>query len=102
RDDPERRRARSSGRSTAQRKRFHPRPVRAADESRAVVHRSGEESAEARRGVEMNANTTKALFRDALFQVLDNKVFRILVDVVVLMVLPTFLIGAHDDSLVVL
>jgi ABC-type transport system involved in multi-copper enzyme maturation permease subunit len=50
----------------------------------------------------MNANTTKALFKDALYQVFDNRVFRILVVIVACFVLPTFLIAAREDELVVL
>ena len=50
----------------------------------------------------MNANITRALFSDALAQVLDNKVFRLLVVLVGIMVLPTFLIGLQEDSVVIL
>jgi len=50
----------------------------------------------------VNANVRKALFADALAQVLDNKVFRLLVGLVVLMVLPTFLIGLREDRIVIL
>lgn len=50
----------------------------------------------------MNAQVVRALFRDALYQVLDNKVFRILVGVVGLLVALTFVIGARDDALVLL
>ena len=48
----------------------------------------------------MNRNTFAALFRDALYQVLDNRVFRILAVLVVGLVAATFLIGARDDGLV--
>lgn len=47
----------------------------------------------------MNANITKALFRDAMAQVVDNRVFRILFVVLCVMVLPTFLIGAREERL---
>ena len=50
----------------------------------------------------MNSQTFTALFRDALYQVLDNKVFRVLAVVVVGMVAATFLIGAREDGLVIL
>lgn len=50
----------------------------------------------------MNGQVLQALFRDALYQVLDNKVFRILAGVVLSLVLATFLIGARDDALVLL
>jgi ABC-type transport system involved in multi-copper enzyme maturation permease subunit len=50
----------------------------------------------------MNAEVVKALFLDALYQVLDNKVFRILAGVVLALVLATFLVGARDDALVLL
>lgn len=48
------------------------------------------------------SETTKALFKDALYQVLDNKVFRLLAVLIVFMVLPTFLIAAREEELVVL
>jgi ABC-type transport system involved in multi-copper enzyme maturation permease subunit len=48
------------------------------------------------------SETTKALFKDALFQVLDNKVFRLLVILGAVLVLPTFLIAAKPEELVVL
>ena len=50
----------------------------------------------------MNANIAKALLRDALYQVLDNKVFRILVLLVLVLVGLTFLIGARPEELVIL
>lgn len=50
----------------------------------------------------MNANIARALLADALAQVLDNRVFRLLVVLVVVMVLPTFLIGLREDSVVIL
>ncbi len=42
---------------------------------------------------------TKALLEDAFLQILDNTVFRILVAVVILMVLPTFLVGATPEGI---
>lgn len=48
----------------------------------------------------MNSNTFGALFRDALYQVLDNKVFRILAVMVIGLVACTFLIGAREEGLV--
>lgn len=48
------------------------------------------------------SETTKALFKDALYQVLDSKVFRLLAILVVVLVLPTFLIAAKSDRLVLL
>lgn len=44
----------------------------------------------------MNAPIVQALVLDAWQQVLDNKVFRLLVGVAVLLVAPTFLIGFHS------
>ncbi len=48
------------------------------------------------------SETTKALFKDALYQVLDNKVFRLLAILILFLVLPTFLIAAKPDALVIL
>lgn len=45
------------------------------------------------------SETSKALFKDALYQVLDNKVFRLLVILVLVLVLPTFLIAAKPEQL---
>ncbi|MEO6709023.1 MAG: hypothetical protein ABIP42_05550, partial [Planctomycetota bacterium] len=47
------------------------------------------------------SETTKALFKDALYQVLDNRVFRLLVILVAVLILPTFLIAAKPEELVV-
>jgi len=47
------------------------------------------------------SETTKALFKDALYQVLDNRIFRLLVILVGVLVLPTFLIAAKPEELVV-
>ncbi len=44
----------------------------------------------------MNAPILQALVLDAWQQVLDNKVFRLLVGVAILLVAPTFLIGFHS------
>jgi ABC-type transport system involved in multi-copper enzyme maturation permease subunit len=50
----------------------------------------------------LNSNTFGALFRDALYQVLDDKVFRVLAVIVLGLVAATFLIGAREDGLVIL
>jgi ABC-type transport system involved in multi-copper enzyme maturation permease subunit len=50
----------------------------------------------------LNRQVVEALFRDALYQVLDNKVFRILSGVVLSFVLATFLVGAREDALTLL
>jgi ABC-type transport system involved in multi-copper enzyme maturation permease subunit len=50
----------------------------------------------------VNANTFGALFRDALYQVLDDKVFRVLAVVVLGLVAATFVIGAREQGLVLL
>jgi ABC-type transport system involved in multi-copper enzyme maturation permease subunit len=50
----------------------------------------------------LNANTFGALFRDALYQVLDNKVFRVLAVTVCGLVVATFLVGAREESIVLL
>ena len=47
----------------------------------------------------MNANIFAALFQDSLQQVLDNRVFRLLVIMTICMVAPTFLIGFHQDHI---
>ena len=47
----------------------------------------------------MNASILRALFEDSLQQVLDNRVFRLLVILTICMVAPTFLIGFHDDHI---
>jgi len=47
----------------------------------------------------MNANIFQALFQDSLQQVLDNRVFRLLVILTICMVAPTFLIGFHQDHI---
>ncbi|MBK7643137.1 MAG: ABC transporter permease [Planctomycetes bacterium] len=46
--------------------------------------------------------TVRALFLDAYYQVLDNKVFRILVVLVIVLVLPTFVFGAREEGFVIL
>ena len=50
----------------------------------------------------MNLPMARALFMDALYQVLDNKVFRILGGLCLFMVLCTFAIGARSEELVIL
>lgn len=50
----------------------------------------------------MNANVVRALYKDALAQVIDNRVFRILVVLLLVFVVPTFLIGAREEELVVM
>lgn len=50
----------------------------------------------------MNASTMRALLEDAFYQVLDNKIFRLLLVLVLLIVAPTFLIGFREDSVQVL
>ena len=50
----------------------------------------------------MNPNTFKALGRDALYQVLDNSVFRILVGLTTIPILLTFLIGFRETEIVFL
>ena len=50
----------------------------------------------------MNKPILRALFLDAYYQVLDNKVFRLLALLVVLLVLPTFVLGAREQGLVIL
>ncbi|MCC6406711.1 MAG: ABC transporter permease subunit, partial [Planctomycetes bacterium] len=50
----------------------------------------------------MNSNVVRALFRDAYAQVIDNRVFRILLVILGVLVLPTFVIGARPEHLTVL
>lgn len=50
----------------------------------------------------MNRSERRALFDDALYQVLDNMVFRILAVLIVLLVVPTFLFGFREDQIVFL
>ncbi|MDZ4772112.1 MAG: ABC transporter permease [Planctomycetota bacterium] len=50
----------------------------------------------------MNAHTSKALLQDAFYQVLDNKVFRILVILSICLIAPTFLIAFKPTELDVL
>ena len=50
----------------------------------------------------MNSNIFIALFQDSLQQVLDNRVFRLLVIFTICMVAPTFLIGFHSDHITLL
>ena len=50
----------------------------------------------------MNATATKALLLDAVFQVLDNWVFRILVVIGSILVLSTFAFGFREEEIVLL
>jgi ABC-type transport system involved in multi-copper enzyme maturation permease subunit len=50
----------------------------------------------------VNRHIAKALLDDAFYQVLDNKVFRLLVILSIGLVLPTFLIGFREDGIHVL
>lgn len=50
----------------------------------------------------MNAHTAKALVQDAYYQVLDNKVFRLLVILSICLIAPTFLIAFRPDGIDVL
>jgi ABC-type transport system involved in multi-copper enzyme maturation permease subunit len=50
----------------------------------------------------VNGNIAIALLRDAFAQVVDNLVFRIMMVLLLLMVLPAFLISVQDDRFVVL
>ncbi len=50
----------------------------------------------------MNAAMMRALALDAFYQVLDNKVFRVLMILVLVPVLVTFLVGFRDDGVVLL
>lgn len=50
----------------------------------------------------MSSQVYRALFKDALYQVLDNRVFRLLAVLTLVLVLPTFLIAAKEDSVVLL
>jgi len=50
----------------------------------------------------VNAPTARALLEDTFYQVLDNKIFRLLLAVVLLIVAPTFLIGFRENSVQVL
>ena len=48
----------------------------------------------------MNAHAVKALFFDALYQILDNWVFRILTVLGGMLVLATFLVGFRETEIV--
>jgi ABC-type transport system involved in multi-copper enzyme maturation permease subunit len=50
----------------------------------------------------VNAPTMRALLEDAFYQVLDNKIFRLLLLLVLVIVAPTFLIGFREDSVQIL
>ena len=46
----------------------------------------------------MNATVIKGLFQDALYQVLDNKVFRVLMFLTAIPILTTLLVGVREDG----
>lgn len=48
----------------------------------------------------MNAHTLRALFLDAIYQVLDNRVFRVLAVLILLPVASVFCVGFREDELV--
>ncbi len=50
----------------------------------------------------MNRTVVAALFEDAFRQVLDDKVFRLLVGLALVMILPTFLVGFRPEGISVL
>ncbi len=50
----------------------------------------------------MTSPTTRALLEDAFYQVLDNKIFRSLLVLVIVFVAPAFLIGCRENELLVL
>jgi ABC-type transport system involved in multi-copper enzyme maturation permease subunit len=47
----------------------------------------------------MNATIGKALLLDIFYQTLDNRMFRLLVGMVLVLILPTFLVSFGDDSI---
>ncbi len=49
----------------------------------------------------MNSNVTRALFRDATAQVIDNKIFRILLVLLCVILLPVLLIAARENEVVI-
>lgn len=50
----------------------------------------------------MSSPTTRALLEDAFYQVLDNKIFRLLLLLVLVLVAPVYLIGFRTDEISVL
>ena len=50
----------------------------------------------------MNSSIAKALLLDAVYQVLDNTMFRFLVVLSFLMVLPTFVFGIQEEKISIL
>ncbi len=50
----------------------------------------------------MNRTVVAALFEDAFRQVLDDKVFRLLVGLAIVLILPTFLVGFLPDGITLL
>jgi ABC-type transport system involved in multi-copper enzyme maturation permease subunit len=50
----------------------------------------------------MNRHVVRALFEDAFRQVLDDKVFRLLVVLAIVLILPTFLVGFRPEGITLL
>lgn len=50
----------------------------------------------------MNRSIAKALMLDAYYQVLDNRVFRLLLILSALLILPTLIVGARSEGIVIL
>lgn len=50
----------------------------------------------------MSSPTTRALLEDAFYQVLDNKIFRLLLILVIVLVAPAFLIGCRTHEVLLL
>lgn len=50
----------------------------------------------------MNGTVLRALFEDAFHQVLDNKVFRVLLVIACLLVAPSFVVGLREDRILIL
>lgn len=50
----------------------------------------------------MNSHTARALVKDAFYQVLDNKVFRILILMTIVLIAPTFLVAFTPEKVSVL
>jgi ABC-type transport system involved in multi-copper enzyme maturation permease subunit len=50
----------------------------------------------------MNTHTARALLQDAFYQVLDNKVFRLLVILAICLIAPTFLVAFKADEVSIL
>src|SRR5207244_10891072 len=86
------RRDRPRDRQAARRVRVDPLDQPTALDARGIVHRPRPE------GDPMNRIMAKALLADAFYQVLDNKVFRLLVLLSIGLVAPTFLVGFREDG----